>query len=1157
MRIRTALSLILLSVLTAINPIRSAGQSGTSSALTGSIIDATGAIVPNATVKATEVSTGAERTARNNAEGRFLFAQVNPGTYRITVEAEGFGPAASQPSTVAVGQTIAVNFTLKPAAASQTVEVTAQTGLLSLENPNTSTTLEAQAIERLPNPGQDLTYLAQFAQGALMNTAGSSNDAKAAGGYGNVEFNGLPATSNGYILDGYDTNDPWLGLNIGLSTNLVVGLDAVEEATVNTNSFSVDQGRYAVAQVNYFTKSGTNTFHGDAYEIWNGSLFNAEDYFLHANDTADSSAKKPRSTVNEFGVSIGGPILRDRLFFFGHYEGIRIALPLVSQITLPTPAYQQYVLGQLVTGGTDPVTGAALPAEPAEIPFYQKMFSLLPASGGSPVPIVGCPLGSYGDGCASQRQASLNNSDSENLIVVKIDHTINAKDSIWYRFQQDTGLQAAYTDPLNPIFNSYSPQPQRTLVAGYTHVFNSSVVNQFNPGASWYSSIFEPNHYSQVVGAFPIVLASGSDSVPFTTIGGNNNAYPQGRKVTQWQINDNLTWTHEKHTWKFGINTRRLDVSNYDVGEGTVPTVTFNDLAEFTYGAAYTASQSFPVSLKERVSAGNLEYYAMDTYKPVVKATITYGMRVTWNTNVTSGKDLFARMAGSFLDASHNTDEPLNKVVLGNVRDLFPATPIFLYQPRVSLAYQLSPRLAVHSGFGAFSDTIPMQIADLAAMNAPNDPTFVGGIGGQVGGIGIAPGVAGSAVDEAANANHSFQAIFRSGGAPCAGIQPDAPTCPLAVSLNTFPSGTLKTPYYYQFNFGIEQQIGTHGSLRTDFVGTRGLHEPFQVQLNGYQTVCDGCFTPYSFGRPLDQRFGNVNEFRTDANSSYAGLQVAYSQQWRGLTLHGNYTLSHCLDEVSNGGLLAFSTQGLMSPLPGELNRQYASCDYDVRHNVSAYGLYQVPFHADHAFLRQMFEGWSISETAILHSGLPFSVLSQPYIANGNGVFQANGASTVQFNAPAYANRIRGVPVYRKSSVAGITVAGTKQWLNPEAFVSAVDPTTGACVGGDSPANCQFGNSARNSVRGPHYTNSDVYITKTFPIKEGITFRFDAQMFNAFNHPNFALPSEVEAGVPGVSVPARFGTLESTISPPTGLLGVGLGGDSSPRMIAFQGRIEF
>ena len=1157
MRTRTVLSLIILAILTAVNASTSVAQSGTSSALTGTISDATGAVVPAALVKATDVNTGAIRTAKSNAEGRYLFAQVNPGTYRIAVNATGFAPTESQSETVVVGQTISVNFRLSPAANTQTVEVTARTGLLSLENPNISTTIDAKAIARLPNPGQDLTYLAQFAQGALMNTAGSSNDAKAAGGYGNVEFNGLPATSNGYILDGYDTNDPWLGLNIGLSTNLVIGLDAVQEATVNTNSFSVDQGRYAVAQVNYFTKSGTNTFHGDAYEIWNGSLFNADDYFLHANDTPESVAKKPRSTVNEYGVSVGGPLRKDGLFFFGHYEGIRIALPLVSQITLPTPAYQEYVLARLATGGVDPVTGAALPAQPAEIPFYRKLFSLLPAPGGSPVPIVGCPLGTGGDGCASQRQASLNNSDSEDLIVAKIDHTIDSKNSVWYRFQQDTGLQAAYTDPLNPIFNSYSPQPQRTLVAGYTHIFSPALVNQFNPGASWYSSIFEPNKYPSVLDAFPIVLASGSDTVPFSTIGGNDNTYPQGRKVTQWQINDNLTWTHARHTWKFGINTRRLDVSNYDLGEGTVPTVTYDDLAQFTYGAAYTASESFPVAPKERVSAGNLEYYAMDTFKPTPKATLTYGMRVTWNTNVTSGKNLFARSSGSFLDATHDINQPLNQTILGNVRNLFPSTPLFVYQPRVSFAYQLLPSIAIHGGFGVFNDIIPMQIADLAAMNAPNDPTFVGGIGGQVGGMAIAPGVAGSAVDAAANANRSFQSIFRSGAASCTGIQPGAPTCPLAVSLNTFPSGTLKTPYYYQYNFGIEQQIRAHGDLRIDFVGTRGLHEPYQVQLNGYQTACDGCFAPFPYRRPLDQRFGNVNEFRTDAKSDYAGLQTSYTQQWQGLTLRANYTLSHCLDEVSNGGLLAFSTQGLMSPLPGELARQYASCDYDVRHNISAYGLYQIPFHSSRLFLRQVFSGWSASPTAILHSGLPFSVLSQSYIANGNGVFQANGTSTVQFNAPAYANRVPGVPLYRKTPVAGVTVAGTKQWLNPDAFVSVVDPTTGACVGGDAPATCQFGNSGRNSVRGPHYTNSDLYITRTFKLKESVSFRFDVQMFNAFNHQNFALPSEVEAGVPGVSVPARFGTLESTISPPTGLLGVGLGGDSSPRMIAFQGRIEF
>ena len=174
-------------------------------------------------------------------------------------------------------------------------------------------------------------------------------------------------------------------------------------------------------------------------------------------------------------------------------------------------------------------------------------------------------------GCANKRTQSLNNSDSENLIVLKIDQTIDANDSVWYRFQQDTGLQAAYTDPINAMFNSYSPQPQRTLVVGYTHLFTPNLVNQFNPGASWYSSLFLPNNYAQVLETFPIVLAGGSSNAPFTTIGGNDQTYTQGRKVTQWQINDNLIWTHGRHSFKFGENSRRLDVSDYDLGEGVVP----------------------------------------------------------------------------------------------------------------------------------------------------------------------------------------------------------------------------------------------------------------------------------------------------------------------------------------------------------------------------------------------------------------------------------------------------------------------------------------------------------------------------------------------------------------------------------------------------------
>ncbi|MGC1462112.1 MAG: TonB-dependent receptor [Terracidiphilus sp.] len=1140
------------------------GQSGTSSAISGTVLDASGAALPDAAITATEVDTRAARSEQTDRDGRFLFSQVNPGTYTVSVRATGFAEQTSQPIAVEVGRTAALKFNLAISAASQTVEVTAQQTLLTLENPNTTTTIESKTIADLPNAGQDLTFIAQFAPGALMNTAGSSNDNKSPGGYGNVEFNGLPATSNGYILDGYDSNDPWLGLNIGLSTNLVLGLDAVDQATVNTNSYAVDQGRYGASQVNYFTKSGTNKFHGDVYELWDGSLFSAENYFLHANDTPGNITPKPRSNVNHFGFSVGWPIRKDKLFFFTTYEGVRIALPIVTQAVVPSPAYRQYVLGQLSLGGTDPITGTGFQAEPAEVAFYQSMFGLYSNTSGTPVPVSSCPLDSSGallpgtqssgnlfdgSGCANQREESLQNSDYENLLVVKIDNTIDANNSVWYRFQQDTGLQAAYTDAINPMFNSYSPQPQRTLVVGYTHIFRTNLVNQFNPGASWYSSIFEPSNFAKVQQTFPIVLAAGSNSAPFTTIGGNDNIYPQGRNVTQWQLNDNLDWTRGKQEYRFGLNTRRIDVSDYDLGEGSVPTAVYNDLAEFTYGAAYTASQTFPISFKERVTAGNLDIYAMDTWKPTARATFIAGVRATWNTDPVNQQRLFARPAGSFLDLSHSVSQPLDQAIQTGVSTLFASTPLLVWQPRVSLAYQIVPGTVVHLGFGVFNDIIPAQIADLAATNAPYAPTFVGGIGGQVGGIAIAPNVAGSASGAASSANRQFQSLFRAGAPPCAGIVAGAPVCPLAVSLNTFPTGTLKSPYYYQYNLGIEQKLGPRGAVRLGYVGTRGLHEPFQVGLNGYQTVCAGCFAPYPYQQPLDQRFGNVNEFRTDASSNYSGLQASLSEELGTLTLSANYTLSHCLDEVSNGGLLPFSSQGILSPLPGELSRQYSNCDYDVRENLSAYGIYRIPFDFRHAALRALFRDWSFSETVFLHSGLPFTVLSQPYTANGNGIFQAGG--------PQFAQRVPGTALYRKTAYAGVTVAGTKQWLNPEAFESVVDPTTGACIGGDSSGNCQFGDSGRNTVRGPHFTDSDIYLTRRFPLREGMSLRFDTQMFNAFNHSNFALPSSVEAGVPGRSIPAKFGTLENTISPPTGLLGVGLGGDSSPRMIAFQARVEF
>ena len=463
-------------------------QGETTSAIAGQVTDATSAAIPGALVTITNRETGLQRRATADEQGRFNFPQLKPGAYSVKAEAEGFDPQQNDNVISGLGQKQTVQFTLRVAESRQTVEVSSEAPLINPGNANTSTNLSAPALEDLPNPGGDLTYPLQFAAGALVNTAGSGNDfVGGTNGYGNVEFNGLPALSNGYIVDGLETNDPLTNLNSGLSTNLVLGLNSIAEVTVNTLSYAVDQGRYGASQVNYVTKSGSNQIHGNLYELWNGSKFNAANYFTNATP----GNHKPRSTVNHFGGSVGGPIVHDKLFFFFDSEWVRIALPIVTATTVPTPAFENYVLQQLPLGGTDSVTGSVYQPSPQSVPFYQKMFSLYGNTNGTPLTVLGCPfdvggiapaIANDGNGCANRQSISHSSTDHEQVQTVRVDYNINEKNTTWFRFQTDNGLQAAYTDPINPLFNALVPSTALLICSGiYPRLFAKSC-ELFQPG---------------------------------------------------------------------------------------------------------------------------------------------------------------------------------------------------------------------------------------------------------------------------------------------------------------------------------------------------------------------------------------------------------------------------------------------------------------------------------------------------------------------------------------------------------------------------------------------------------------------------------------------------------------------------------------------------
>jgi hypothetical protein len=499
-------------------------QSLATGGIAGVVKDPSGARVPDAAVALKSLDTGATQEAKTNAIGEYSFRLLKPGHYSVTANQPGF-QKLEQNVDVTVGGIATLDLALAVGQSTQTVDVTAAAPLINPE-PSTNTSFTPEQLTQLPSAGGDITNIAYTAPGVVVNTTG---------GYGNFQVNGLPATSNLFTVNGENDMDPYFNINNSGASNLTIGQNELQEATVIANPYAGQYGQLSGAQVSYVTKSGTNQFHGDALYWWNGRIMNSNDWFNNY-----YGVSKPFSNANQWAANVGGPIRKDKTFFFVDTEGLRFILPNVFSSEIPTPAFATAILNNVTT------------THPAEAGAYKTMLGLWDNAPGaaSATPIANpssCAslttaiLPGYNPAttpCAELAQGSASLLGSEWILAFKLDQKLGQNDNAFFRYKGDHGLQPTTIDAINSNFDALSSQPSYDMQFGETHVLGARSTNNFMASFSHYVAQFAQNP-QLVASTFPYgIITAGT--VPFASFNQQYN-FPQGRNVTQYQFIDDFT----------------------------------------------------------------------------------------------------------------------------------------------------------------------------------------------------------------------------------------------------------------------------------------------------------------------------------------------------------------------------------------------------------------------------------------------------------------------------------------------------------------------------------------------------------------------------------------------------------------------------------------
>jgi len=1077
--------------------------SGPTGTVTGTVTDPSGAVVPKAHITVVNEATNATRDAETNDDGDYTVALLPPGRYQVTAERTGFRKSVLSDVTVDVDQTVRVDFALVIGATTEEVKVKDTPPAIQSDTSTLGQVVNNRLVQELPLNERNFLDFARLVPGSQLPAEGSENSTEG----GSLSVNGAREQSNNFLLDGVDNNDPYINQYVALPS-----VDAIQEFKVQSSDYSAEYGRGGGAQINVVLKSGTNQFHGTLFEYFRNHVMDAKNYFdkpyCTASSTPGTCGGIPALQRNQFGGTLGGPIVKDKTFFFVSYEGLRLRQAETREATVPSQNQWNSVdtSANVMLGILSAVAGCPGSGDPS-CQSGTNVRNLYPAA-------------NVGDPASSNTFLSTPViRQSENYYSAKLDHHFSSVDSVSAHYSLVDNNVFSPFDPVNaftalPGYGSYTLGHGQNAGLAWTRVFHSKLLNELrlgfirnrftvlqqNHGTDFNTPLGFPEGLTNAVDlGYPDIQIAGFDGI------GEPVNYPQDRHDTTLQVADNVAWTVGRNQFKIGADVHRLRLDNYldflargewlylgfitqgaaqvfcgtnTTNPGCDPTTyPLTELLAATPDAATLGGVPNPGSTTKGNTFNSLRSYGVSSYVQddihvVPRLLLNVGLRYEYTNPPVEALNRFSVPDLVPCPAPCTTPPPATFIQAGT--DGVPKatySPTYTdFGPRIGFAWRplKTERWVVRSAYGIFYDS---SIAQINVFPRTNPPYYNLGL-----------------FEQNSNAPPLWtpQVIVEQPG---------------SVPQNDMISPKFRDGYMQQWNLDLQYEVLPNWMVDAAYVGSKGTHLAAVIDKN-QQDPITGAF--------LYPQFASILYVEPDAASSYNSLQLRSEKRTRsGLSLLLSYTYSKSFDDISSvfGGSVG-------SGLPqnsNDLSADRGPSDFNAVHRFVGSFVWDLPLQRLWAhgpgWSKGILDNWQAGGIVTAQTGSPFTVV----LAGGNSSAAAAFGNPARPNlvgdpfvaGPVAANSDpRCQATISQGGFAADQVKVAQSWFNPCAFVN---PPMGASSGLFA-----YGNEGRNVLTGPGFTNIDIGLSKSMALgSENHRLQLRGDFFNLLNHPNFDIPAHV------------------------------------------------